>query len=192
MKIRKLLICFCAVITAFSITACGDDDSSDNNTKNSSTFATDTADSASANPLSGKEYPELAISKKTDFNEVLTTLLQDYINAVNSYNTYTQDHSAEFALNRQVCDIPDYEEAFECWYQWFYKINSVEDENVPDEYKAVWEHFKNMASYDKPFLDAVYTSNLNDMCENMDKVLEYGSTEVEAIQEEYAKLLGVN
>lgn len=182
MKIRRLLIlCLAAFMTVLPLTACGDKEGE------TQTDTYDTADAAT--PLSNKEFPDARIKSTKDFKEVVGEVLTDYINCVNSYSEYTQAHEYEFAQGMTVKQIPGYQDSFECWYEWFYKISSVDDDDVPDEFKSIWQHFKNMAMHNKPRLDEVYSCNVNDMAIKMDEVLEYDSTEVEAIQTEYSALL---
>lgn len=180
MSIKKFSACCCTLALIFSFAACGDEKSS---TDDLVIATIDSADSSTKSPLSDMEYPELAIDKNTSFDEVMTTLLEDYIEAINNYSAYTEEHYYELSLGKQVCSIPDYKETFECWYQWFYKINSVKDEDIPEEYKSVWENFKSMASYDKPYIDNVYTSDFEALSSNMNEVFAYNAIVIQSVQD---------
>lgn len=189
MKKKLALICCLALTLTLTATACGNND--EDTYTSSNTEVTDTADSASKSPLSDKEYPDLKIKikKNTNIDDIIIKLIQEYNDNVNLYTKYSENHAFELSKGMTIADAGDFEEYFEGWYKWFYKIKSVDENDIPDDYKPIWSDFRKMANYDKPRLDAIYNSDFIGMRSYMNEIFEYNTTCLESLTNQYDKLL---
>lgn len=180
-----------AALLIFAAAACGDSDGDETSQSSNAASVTDTADSPDApkSPLSDKEYDKLKKKKESEFTELIIDLVQRHTDAVNKYNDFYDKNSLAISQGHPIKSMSDYEDTFDGWYEWIYQVQNYDSDNVPDDYRSLWQHFVNVADYEKTALNKVYDADQDTLVEEMNFVFAYSADEFSQISTEMNTIL---
>lgn len=123
---KKIFAVLVAVACIFAFSSCATPSSGDTSVvENPASFDSQQTDSSEVvNPLKDKEYEELNIDSDEDFAIFLSKKIKEYSELTTEWKNYIEKHTSDLENGKRFCDLNDFSEEFDGFYQWCYQITN--------------------------------------------------------------------
>lgn len=142
------------------------------------------------NPLADKEYEAMVISTDVPFEELWKELYIEYSSHILTLSDYLLLHGDEIETGGGFSNFDDFEQKFDGYYRFLYKVIYCESDNVPENYTDAWQYLKTTAWTNKSDLNELYLlkgqelmTGISDMLSRVQAGLMLAAQEVPAAQE---------
>ena len=180
---KKIFAVLVAVVCIFAFSSCATPSSSNTSVvENPASFDFQQTDSSEVvNPLKDKEYEELNIDSDEDFAIFLSKKIKEYSELTTEWKNYIEKHTSDLENGKRFCDLNDFSEEFDGFYQWCYQITNYNSQQVSEEYRPVWKKLQGIAAYSKEMTDQMYTQDMETMTQTVETMTEQVGKDFETL-----------